>query len=28
VILGVILLTALPFALVGINAYRDIHIHQ
>ena len=28
VILGVLLLTALPFALVGINAYRDIHIHQ
>jgi len=28
VILSVLLLTALPFALVGINAYRDIHVHQ
>ena len=28
VILSVLLLTALPFALVGINAYRDIRVHQ
>lgn len=28
VVLSVLLLTALPFALVGINAYRDIRIHQ
>ena len=27
-ILGILLLTAMPFALVGINAYRDIRIHQ
>jgi len=28
VILAILIFTALPFALVGINAFRDIHVHQ